>query len=176
MRLIQSWIHAELNEASTGHTTSFTGIDNGSGDLKRVMSRYHASHTVQLDILTLAKHSRTPGDNDSGLGFLSRDAPNETLRLGVGGIRYGAGVDHTHVGRAQVTRDENASGLRLLPHAFGIVLVGLTPERMEKNLHATRPPSVPAHPQRHGEPAKALIVAPRTAAPHLNRHIQGRQR
>ena len=70
---------------------------------------------------------------------LSRVAPTATLPPGLGRTRTLTGHHTPTAGRAKIIRGDDPSSLRLLAHALGIVLVGLTPEGTEENPHAMRP-------------------------------------
>ncbi len=73
------------------------------------------------------------GNDDARPRPLAADASHELARLIVAASRYGTGIDDVIVGRLPKRDDPEACVLKAGAHDFGLVLVELTAERLERD-------------------------------------------
>ena len=87
--------------------------------------------------------SRTSCYDHAGGGVVPPNPSEETTRFSVGLIGYGARIHDAHLSVAPRLHHRRAAGFHFLAHALGVVLVGFTPKRLEKNPHAVRLAQLP---------------------------------
>ena len=61
--------------------------------------------------------------------------PDEASQLDVAFVGHGAGIDDGQIGDGGIIDDNGVTVLERLAHLLGVVLVGLTPEGVEVDVH-----------------------------------------
>ena len=103
-------------------------IDERRGDEGGILPGYHAVRLRHVPVVGLADRGRASGHDDSKVGPLSTQPPNQPSGVRVRLVGHRARIEDDDVGIPRLGDRVGAAALQLLPHAFGVVLVRLTPE------------------------------------------------